>query len=249
MPIFYCRFKTGLEVIMSLRDNLQSSLRNSGDTKKEKEGHSEKVYHEYFDGYAEYRDESHAGKGRIVRTYTDDYYKQNITKSRLICLRLLYLVIFIALLLLFVSGALSGYSGHHVWFVTISEGVCIVFIFCILLALANYMISGINLTIYIYSITSKSLIKAAGRAAVSLCIAAIAVLLSWILSEQSESVLVPLTCAIKYLSAGALSFTLQKIENHIPYIRIPSGNIVPVNNSGFSKDRENNPEDEAAKRL
>jgi hypothetical protein len=211
------------------RDQLRESLQK--DSKPQKRGvwHN-KAYHRYFEGYTEISVPSPNGKGTVIqRIYTGDYYRQDLAKPQRILLRALYLVLYLCAVYLFVSSAVLPLPSNSTWYVTISQAVSIPFLFWLAIVLVSYLPAGYDMTINEYRSSSLALKKSTIGAAISLGTAAL-VTLVFIFLNQADRQLVELPSMVKYLVGGLSVFLMNRIENKVNYLIIPSQNKPPIEN-------------------
>ncbi len=207
----------------TLRDRIQKEARQS----KAGFAHS-KAYHRFFEGYTEIKIPNPNGKGyKIQRIYTGDYHSQDLSKVQGLLLRALYVVLFLCSAALFVFSAALPLSSNSTWYVVITQVVSIPFLFWILIAFISYLPAGQNLTIAEFRSSSLALQKATLGAAISLGAAALATLVFLLLNPANEPVS-ELFCAARYLAAGLLAFSMNRMEKKVNYLVIPSQNKAPV---------------------
>lgn len=211
---------------MSLKDQLRSSLEKENKPGRRGPWRS-KAYHRFFEGYTEITVLNPDGKGsRIQRIYTGNYYRQDLTKSQRILLRLLYVALYLGAVYLFVSSAVLPLTSNSTWYVVLTQVVSIPFLFWILIVFFFYLPAGLDLTIHDYRSSSLSLQKATLYAAISLGLVALATLIFVLLNRPDEPLL-ELLCAAKYLAGGLLVFVMNRAEKKVNYLIIPSQNKLP----------------------
>jgi hypothetical protein len=214
---------------LGLKDQLRSSLEK--DRKQGKHGlwHG-KAYHRFFEGYTEISVPTPDGKGSsIQRIYTGNYYRQDLTKSQRILLRLLYVALCLSAGYLFVSSAALPVASNSTWYVVLAQVVCVPFLFWILIVLFSYLPAGLDLTINDYRSSALALQKATLGSAIALGMVALATVVFIFLNRSSEPQL-ELLCAVKYLAAGLLALSMNLIEKKVNYLIIPSQNKLPGEN-------------------
>ena len=213
---------------MDKRDQLRSSLEKDRSQRKRGIWHS-KAYHRFFEGYTEFRVPNPNGKGyTIQRVYTGNYYRQDLTKSQRVLLRLLYVVLFLCIVYFFVSCAILPVLSNSTWYVALTQAVSIVFLFWTVIAFISYLPAGQDMTINAYRSSSLALHTATLGSAVSLGVVALATLVFILLNVSTEPQ-VELLCAIKYLAGGLLALAMNRKEKRVNYLIIPSQNKPNVN--------------------
>jgi hypothetical protein len=216
---------------LSLSDQLRSSLKKDATQGKPGTWHS-KAYHRFFEGYAEISVPKADGRGyRIQHIYTGNYYRQDLTTGQRILLRGLYVALFLGTVYLFVSSAILPLASNSTWYVVLTQVVSIPFLFWILIAFFSYLPAGRDLTIAEYRSSSLALPKATLGAAISLSLAAFAMLVFLLLNPSGEY-LVELLCAVKYLAGGLLALAMNRVEIKVNYLIVPSPNKLPGDNNG-----------------
>jgi archaellum biogenesis protein FlaJ (TadC family) len=211
------------------KDRLRDSLRKDGKQGKRGTWHS-KAYHRFFEGYSEISVPHPNGKGTsIQRVYIGNYYRQNLTKSLRILLRMLYLVLFLCITYLYTSSAILPLMINSTWYVVLPQAASVVFLFWTLIAFFFYMPAEKDMKITDYRSSSLSLLKASEGSAICLGATALAVLIFVLISPSGESHN-ELLCAGKYLVAGLTALAIYLIEKKVSYLKIPN-QIVPPDNS------------------
>ena len=214
---------------MGNREQLRDSLQKDSLQRKDGFWHS-KAYHRFFEGYSEISVPNPNGKGTVIkRVYTGDYYRQDLTKGQRILLRVLYMVLFLCVCYLFVSNAMLPLLSNSNWYVTITQAITIPFLFWITIVLLSYLPAAHDMTINEYRSSSRALKKAVFGAAVSMGTVAL-VTMVFIILNQANGSLVELPTVLKYLAGGLLAFLMNRIENKVNYIIIPSQNKPPIEN-------------------
>lgn len=212
---------------MGLKDQLRSSLQKDGKQSKRGTWHS-KAYHRFFEGYSEISVPNSNGKGnRIQRIYTGNYYRQDLTKSQRILLRVLYVALFLCVAYLFVSSAILPLASNSTWYVVLPQVISIPFLFWIVISFFSYLPAERDMTINGYRSSSLALQKATLISAVSLGFSACSMLV-FMLLNRSDVLSVELICAVKYFVGGLIALSLNRVEKKINYIIIPSQNKPPV---------------------
>ena len=215
---------------MGNREQLRDSLQKDSLQRKDGFWHS-KAYHRYFEGYSEISVPSPNGKGTVVqRIYTGDYYRQDLAKPQRILLRALYVVLYLCAVYLFVSNAILPLPSNTTWYVTLAQAVSIPFLFWIAIVLFSYLPAGHNMTINEYRSSSQALKKSTLGATISMGLAALVILI-FIFLNQANKPLVELPSMVKYLVGGLSVFLMNRIENKVNYLMIPSQNKLPEENS------------------
>jgi hypothetical protein len=212
---------------LSARDKLRSSLENDGKQSNRGVWHS-KTYHRFFKGYSEISVPRSNGKGyKIQRTYTGDYYRQDLTKGKRILLRGVYVALFLSIAFLFVSTAILPLASNSTWYVVLMQVVSIPFLFWILIAFFSYLPAGRDMTIHTYRSASPALQKATLYSAISLGALAVATLVFMFLNPQAKS-LAQLLSVGKYIAVGLIALAMNQIEKKVTYLIIPSQNKPPM---------------------
>ena len=214
---------------MDKRDQLRSSLEKDRSQRKRGIWHS-KAYHRFFEGYTEFRVPNPNGKGyTIQRVYTGNYYRQDLTKSQRVLLRLMYVVLFLCIVYFFVSSAILPVLSNSTWYVALTQAVSIVFLFWTVIAFISYLPAGQDMTINAYRSSSLALHTATLGSAVSLVVVALATIF-FILLNQSENPQVEVLCAARYIAGGLLALLMHEIEKRVNYLIISSQNKPPAEN-------------------
>jgi hypothetical protein len=187
------------------------------------------AYHRHFEGYSEVSVPRQNGKGSVIeRVYTGNYYRQEISKSQQVLIRILYAVLFLCTAYLFISSAIMPLASNTTWYVVLPQAGSIVLLAWIFIALCSYLPSGRDLTIAGYRSSSLSLKKATFAVAISLGLSAIVSLL-FVVLIPSNQIMAELLCAARYLLGGVLALAINRIENRLKYAIIPSEHKPPEN--------------------
>jgi hypothetical protein len=211
------------------KDRLRNSIQNDDKHGKSGTWHS-KAYHRFFEGYSEITVPHPNGKGTsIQRVYTGNYYRQDLTKSQRILLRMLYLVLFLCIVYFYISSATMPLTINSTWYIVLPQAASVVFLFWILISFFFYLPAERDMKIADYRSSSLSLLKAFEGSAICLGATALAVLIFILVSPLGESHN-ELLCAGKYLIAGFIALSIYLIEKKISYLKIPN-QIVPPDNS------------------
>lgn len=212
---------------MGNREQLRDSLQKDSQQRKDGFWHS-KAYHRFFEGYSEVTVPNPKGKGTIIqRIYSGNYYRQDLTKSKRILLRVLYVLLFLGAAYLFISSAVSPLPSNSIRYVTVTQAISLTLLVWILIVFLTYLPAGWDMTIHGYRTTSLALLKASLFSTFSLGAVALATMVFIIFSRPNE-VQAELTCTAKYLVAGILVFSIYLIEKKVSYLIIPSQNSLPV---------------------
>jgi hypothetical protein len=208
---------------MKSRESLRERLQKEAKPSQGGFAHSQ-AYHRFFEGYSEIKIPKPDGKGyRIQRIYTGDYHRQDLTKIQQLLLRVLYVVLFLVSAALFVSSATLPLTSNSTWYVVLAQVVSIPFLFWILITFFSYLPTRLDLTIAEYRSSSLALQKATLGAALSLGVAVL-VTLVFIFLNLSNEPLNELLCAVRYLVAGLLALSINRVEKKVNYLVIPSQN-------------------------
>jgi hypothetical protein len=219
---------------LSLRDRLHDSLRKDDKNSKKSAGHS-KAYHRHFEGYVEVSLPKSNGKGnRIERIYTGNYYRQDLVFRKRILIRIVFIVLFLFVAVLYVSSAIQPLIINSTWFVVLPQAGSLVFLVWIMIAFVFYLTVQQDMTIEDYRNSSRSLLKATFGSSISLGMAALATLVFIILNHSSGETLSVLVCSGKYFVGGLISLSMNLIERKVKYIIIPNQNKPPIDSFEIS---------------
>lgn len=211
---------------MSLKDGLDSSLRKDGKKRRGNLLHR-KAYHRFFEGYSEIAVPNANGRGyKIQRIYTGDTYRQDLTQSQRILLRLLYVTLFLGAAYLFVSSGIQPRASNATWYVSLPQAASIPFLFWIVIVFITYLPAKQELTIYEYRSSSLALQRATLGAAISLGLIAFAMLIFVLVSRPDEPA-IELLSAVKYLAGGLFALAMNQVEKRVNYRTIPGQNTPP----------------------
>ncbi len=172
-------------------------------------------YHGYFEGHTEYTVVNKNGRSQIRRVYTADYYKQDLRNGPVLFLRLAYAAMLIIAAYCLASGSMDmTASCNLVWYVTIWQACCIVFLFRTLMILCNYITLGREWKIYDYKLCHKKLVRASTFAASSFGAAVLGIILHACIAHTADSWSVAGKCA----AAGVVMLLMGQVERRIRYV-------------------------------
>ncbi len=211
---------------MGIRDQLRSSLQKDSPQRKRGIWHS-KAYHRFFEGYSEFTVPTPNGKGyKIQRVYTGNTYRQDLTRSQWVLLRVVYVVLFLCAVYLFVSCAVLPLPSNSTWYVTLPQAVSLPFMFWIVIAFVAYLPAEREMTIHGYRNSSLSLQKATLGSAISLGVTALTTLIFIMLNPSGEPLDV-LRCTASFFAGGLVTLGMYWIERKVKYLIISGQNHPP----------------------
>ena len=184
-------------------------------------------YHRYFEGYTEYRRLQPNGCTKLIREYTGKWYRQVLTTSQRIILRIVYFALFILMTVCFMlAGTSAGASGAS-WCAALIGLATILFMTAMAYVLfINYFFSPEKMTIGEYKSASKSLQITAIGNSISFLLGSLLSFGYMLLHQKTEEYGLLLT-VMEYIICAAIAFLIYKIECSIKYETSDNHSLVP----------------------
>ena len=172
-------------------------------------------YHNYLEGYKEVYETDANGKRRLKRTYVGMWYVQRLSRTQYILLRLLYVLLFAAMIALVAFAALSQRASGSALYVVIPEILVVCMFFRILYILAaSYLFAPKKMTINDYETSSGAIRNASLVMAVSTALCGAGSLIYGLIHGSLTAELAP---AGLFLLAGLTALVMNRIEHGVPY--------------------------------
>ena len=181
-------------------------------------------YHDYFEGYAEKQIPASTGsKARIERVYVREYYKQDVTDSARVILRICYAVLFAAGAGIFFYTAVRSTEANMAYYVSVSFFLTMAGLFWTAVALVSWFSAPKEMTVWQYHSGSGRLPDAALVTGVTMIID-MAVTGLFIILNRDCNLKTNFISMTGFLLSALFIFTLFFIEKKITYIQIPNKN-------------------------
>lgn len=210
---------------MSLLDKGDVGERLREHSPEKNPSHSQKAYSGFFEGYREYAIPKTSGKGtKIERVYVDDWYYQVLPIGKKICVRVLYLLLYILAWTLFLFGAVHPDGGNFAIYVSAAQVLVTFCLLLFLLAFFRYIIHAGKLTAYEFKSSARQIKRAAGGGAVSFFLLT-AMNGLWILLNLDLYEKRFIITLLGYLLGGVAMLAIHLVERGIVYERVPNDNL------------------------
>ena len=179
-------------------------------------------YHGYFEGYTEIPVQKK--KSTVLqREYEGTYYVPNLTKSRKIAVRIVYLLLLLLSTTFFIQNGLLPLECNMLWYVALPEAATIPFLFWGFISWFEYFSMKEKLTVVEFRRSSINIKKASLVAAICSGCSVLAMLIYCFLHlNVKDSLMTEFLCTLRYLVAGIALLAIYAIESKIKYNEIPS---------------------------
>lgn len=182
-------------------------------------------YHKFFEGYSEYYVTKPNGKPKIERIYTGLYYKADMKKSSYTLVKASYLLLYLCLVYLFITGSAAVVTSNFVWYATFPQALFIPVLFYQAIVIVSYVTAKEKMQIHKYKTTSKALIKSSVFGAIYCGLSAVGVLVNMLITKSFSGAL--LSPCIKFIVCAVIQFAYFMAERNIEYDAIINENKVP----------------------
>ena len=169
------------------------------------------------------------GKKRVRRTYTGDWYGQELPKARRILLRAAYVLITLGSMILFGFLATRMIDSNTAGYVAAAQMVSIVCFGWIIIALISYLTVKAKMTVGEYKSTPKQLKSATMATTVALGLCALGTVAHSLFVDMLP---VKMLYALGYLVCAGMIFSINRIENSITYLKLPDDSGLSGNGVG-----------------
>jgi hypothetical protein len=204
---------------MNFRNNLGDSYRKGDfDGKQNKKG--SRAYQRFFEGYEEITIPDKNGRGyQIKRIYRGEYYRQDISDSKWIGLKILYFFLFVGSFCFFAKAALLNLPVNSVWYVTMSQAADVAVYFWSFTALCSYIVSERNMTISKYKRACVPIRYALKSSFIVLLVTFFLNILFLVLDRDRQTGGEVINM-IQYLISAFLIFVMYELESRIAYVTL-----------------------------
>lgn len=208
--------------------NPDNSERAEDFTERRRQSGYSSHYHKYFEGYVERHITDEKGKVRIERIYAGDTYRHKLSTAQWVGLKLLYIAMFLASVVLYVFTISRHMAGYTLWYIKLAQALGVLILLLLLYTVFNYTIAKRNLTIYGYKESSGDLklrtLFAAVGSALPILAQLVHIAVSFDAATLGDELLSILGCALSSLILLAIRFIEDKV---IKYDKIPCTGDVP----------------------
>lgn len=185
-----------------------------------------RAYHKHFAGYTEYYAlNGKNSKPKIERIYTGLFYRQDLSDTKYVLLRVLFTALFLVSAYCFFSGSMSDNASNMVWYVALPQALCIPMLFYMMISLVSYLFAPREMKIREYKTSSVALKRASLFGSVTHALAALCTL-GFIVGKRDFSAQVILS-DVKFLIAAIFLFVVNRIENSVEYATIKNSTKIP----------------------
>ena len=189
---------------MTEQDNISSRYRRN------------RKYHSHFEGYTEYTQMQPNGHLKIIRTYTGEYYRADISTPRYVFTRIIYILLWIVAAVCQISATMADMGYNYKWYATVPEAFGFPAAFLMMILVFYTALAERNLKIRQYKHIHKTMpvIALAGS-----CIHLLTCLcmLLYIILEHSSSIAGIWLPPLKMLAASACFAVIWLIERNARY--------------------------------
>ncbi len=208
----------------SLKDYVQQrEMERTGGTPERASFHS-KGYHQYFDGYSEYRETDEKGKTRIRRVYTGIYHTAKVSDAARRGIHASYIVLWLLSAGLYFFLSTREVESNVVWYTAVAEALAIFGLVWVLWSLGNYLAAGKNMTQDGFRYTSALCRASACACAAQLLTAAATIAHAVLGTDQMGK---ELLIAAGFAICAVCALGIRLIEQRIPYDSFLSDAKVP----------------------
>lgn len=173
-------------------------------------------YHRQFEGYTEYKRPNEKGKMKIVRVYTGQYYRPDLSIGHRRLLRAVYLVLFLIMLGCFIVGASLDTEVNYNIYTNIIIAATVPAAFWMAIALVNYLAAPEKLKIPEYK-SGPVRLKTASMVCFVLSLMRFLSLALYCLCIKGALTSGDLTAMIYALICAAAMILINRIENKVVY--------------------------------
>lgn len=206
---------------------MEESLKKNGGRYR-RDTRRNRAYSRFFEGYSEYAEPVSGGKrNRIVRVYTADYYKADLSRAKQNTYRILYLLFFLAATGVFVWTATERTVYNLVLYVILCQAACVFFLTWTGLALFRYLFSDEMKTAFAYKKSSGSMIRGTTGCMIAFSALALAYLAALVIVFKAVNTDICIAGMVRCLFCAACAFCIRRMEKGVLYLRIPSNQTVP----------------------
>lgn len=182
-------------------------------------------YHNYFRGYTEVRRENAKGRMVVERYYTKPWIVSGLSTGKYWLVRLLYVLLMAASIVLFVTALTRDLPGNRHWVVALPGLPTIPVLFLLAIVTVTYITVPKKMTLWDHSSSTKR-IKGLSLAAAIIQTVTALTLTGYTLVTGQETAR-SLLCAAMVLAAAICSGVMFLIERKLPYKEIPNDTKLP----------------------
>lgn len=182
-------------------------------------------YHNYFRGYTEVRRVNEKGRVVIERYYTKPWKVSKLSSQKYWLLRLLYVLLTAASVVLYIFAMTRTIPGNSHWIVAIPGMPAMIVLFLQAVTVIQYLTVPRKMTLWDLESSTKHIKRAALAASIIQGVTALALLGFALVSGQEIGQ--TLSCVLLDLIAAACSATIFIVERKVPYTEIPNDTKLP----------------------
>lgn len=183
-------------------------------------------YHNYFRGYTEIRRTNEKGRIVIERYYTKPWKVSGLSTHNYWLLRLLYVLLTAASIVLYITAMTRDVPGNHHWVVAIPGMPTITVLFLQVVMVIQYLAVPKKMTIWDHLSSTKHIKRAALAAAIIQ--GATALVLAGFALVTRQEIGRTLLCVLTDLVAAGCSAAIFLVERKVPYTDIPNDTKLPA---------------------
>jgi hypothetical protein len=205
---------------MTHRDTRKTKAAPARYGEKTKSQYHSRVYHRYFEGWAEKVVIAGAGTPVIKRVYIGSYYSANLTGRQRLLRKLLYVALYL------VAAALYGFTGTRntavalVKYASVPVGLAFPVMLCLLVPLYFNLTVPAEMIVRQYRDSSATLRGVCAAAFALLGLSALTALLFLALTPDAPAGQT-LLCAGGYLLSASAVFAIWRLEKKLVYTVLP----------------------------
>lgn len=204
----------------------RESYERHGGVPSAKDKRKKRLYNRYFEGYTAFYVPQKSGKMKLVRIYTEPYYRQKLSNSRMVLVRALYLLAFLASAACYLCATLSDCYCNTLWYTTVFQFLTAAAMTWYLSVLFTYLTNNFNLTIYGYKASSQAMLTSTLYCIGAMTLSVISYLAALLMSGGRDAGGVLLAAGLA--TASALMLLLCRlVEKKIEYIRVENDYVLP----------------------
>lgn len=184
-------------------------------------------YHTFFEGYAEVREETANGRGKILRIYAAPWYVCSQTAGQWLRRKLLYVFFTFAAMCLFLSGSVRATGVNLAWYTQICTALTVISFLPTLYHTICILFFPRKMTVGQYKIISVKYAAALKRNAACIC-AGIAAQIIYLVRNSADAASALIDCGL-FLAAVCLLCLIRRIETGTKYMQLKNEQCIPRN--------------------
>lgn len=184
-----------------------------------------KSYHNFFRGYTEVKRINAKGHEVTERYYTKPWIVSGLPSLHYWLIRLLYILLTVAAVMLYVTAMTRDIPGTHHWIVAIPGMPTVIVLFLQAVVTIQYLTVPRKMTLWDHASSTSHIKYTSVTAAVIQGLTAVT--LVFFAGVTQQEVMQTLLCALNVILASACSAAIFLLERRMPYTEIPNYTKLP----------------------